>query len=67
MTSKSVAIISATLITLSLSLAQAAVKMPGTITVADLAKETLARKSSGIKVTFSCFSPHDYLVYDGLL
>jgi len=45
MTKKSISITSAMLITLSLPLAQAAVKMAGTITVADFAKETLAKKT----------------------
>lgn len=45
MTRKSISITSVMLITLSLSLAQAAVKMPGTITIADLAKDTLAKKT----------------------
>ena len=39
MTKKSISISSAMLITLSLPLAHAGVGMPGTITVADLAKE----------------------------
>ena len=45
MTKKSISITSAMLITLSLPLAHAGVGMPGTITVADLAKETLAKKT----------------------
>ncbi len=45
MTNKSISITSAMLITLSLPLAHAGVGMPGTITVADLAKETLAKKT----------------------
>jgi len=45
MTKKSISITSAILITLSLPLAQAGIKMPGTITVADLARETLAKKT----------------------
>lgn len=45
MTSKSISIASAMLITLSLPLAHAGAGMPGTITVADLAKETLAKKT----------------------
>jgi hypothetical protein len=45
MTNKSISITSAMLITLSLPLAHAGVRMPGTITVADLAKETLAKKT----------------------
>jgi hypothetical protein len=45
MTNKSISITSAMLITLSLPLAYAGVGMPGTITVADLAKETLAKKT----------------------
>jgi hypothetical protein len=45
MTKKSISSISAMLITMSLPLAQAGVKMPGTITVADLARETLAKKT----------------------
>ena len=45
MTKKSMSITSAMLITLSLPLAHAGVGMPGTITVADLAKETLAKKT----------------------
>jgi hypothetical protein len=44
-TNKSISITSAMLITLSLPLAHTGVGMPGTITVADLAKETLARKT----------------------
>jgi hypothetical protein len=45
MTKQSSVITSALLITLSLALAHAGVGMPGTITVADLAEETLARKT----------------------
>jgi hypothetical protein len=45
MANKSISINSAILITLSLPLAHAGVGMPGTITVADLAKETLAKKT----------------------
>jgi hypothetical protein len=45
LTKKSISITSAMIITLSLSLAQAAVRMPGTISVADLASETLAKKT----------------------
>ena len=45
MTKTRLSITSAMLITLSLPLAHAGVGMPGTITVADLAKETLAKKT----------------------
>jgi hypothetical protein len=45
MTNRSISITLAMLITLSLPLAHAGVGMPGTITVADLAKETLAKKT----------------------
>jgi len=45
MTNKSISITSAMLITLSLPLAQAGVEMPGTVTVADLARETLAKRT----------------------
>ena len=45
MTKKNISITSAMLITLSLPLAQAGVGMPGTITVADLARETAAKKT----------------------
>jgi len=45
MTKKSISITSVMLITLSLPLAHAGVGMPGTITVADLARETLAKKT----------------------
>jgi hypothetical protein len=45
MTRKSISLTAAMLITLSLPLAQAAVKMPGTLTIADLARETLAKKT----------------------
>ena len=45
MTMKSISITSAMLIALSLPLAHAGVRMPGTITVAELAKETLAKKT----------------------
>jgi hypothetical protein len=45
MTDKSISISFAMLITLSLPLAHAGVGMPGTITVADLAKETLAKRT----------------------
>jgi hypothetical protein len=45
MTKKNISIAAAMLITLSLPLAQAGVGMPGTITVADLARETVARKT----------------------
>jgi hypothetical protein len=45
MTSESTSITCAILITLSLPLAHAGVGMPGTITVADLAKETQAKKT----------------------
>lgn len=45
MTKKSISIRFAMLITLSLPLAQAAGRTPGTITVADLSKEALAKKT----------------------
>ena len=45
MTKKSLSITSAMLIALSFPLAHAGVRMPGTITVAELAKETLAKKT----------------------
>ena len=45
MTMKNISITTAILITLSLPLAQAGVGMPGTITVAELARETAARKT----------------------
>ena len=45
MTMKNISITTAMLTTLSLPLAQARVGMPGTITVADLARETAARKT----------------------
>jgi len=45
MTKTGIFITSTVLITLSLPLAQAAIRVPGSITVADLAKETLARKT----------------------
>ncbi len=45
MTLKSISVTSALLIALSLPLAHAGVRMPGTITVAELAKETLAKKT----------------------
>jgi hypothetical protein len=45
MTMKNISITTAMLITLSLPLAQAGVGMPGTITVAELARETAARKT----------------------
>jgi len=45
MTMKNISITTAMLITLSLPLAQARVGMPGTITVADLARETAAKKN----------------------
>ena len=45
MTKKNISITTAMLITLSLPLAQAGVGMPGTITVADLARETAAKKT----------------------
>jgi hypothetical protein len=45
MTNKTISITSAMLFTLSLPLAHAGVGMPGTITIADLAKETLAKKT----------------------
>jgi hypothetical protein len=45
MTMKNISITTAMLITLSLPLAQAGVGMPGTITVADLARETAAKKT----------------------
>ena len=45
MTIKNISITTAMLITLSLPLAQAGVGMPGTITVAELARETAARKT----------------------
>jgi hypothetical protein len=45
MTKRSISITSAMLIALSLPLAQAGVGMPGTITVAELARETLAKKT----------------------
>jgi hypothetical protein len=45
MTKKNISITTAMLITLSLPLAQAGVGMPGTITVADLARETVAKRT----------------------
>ena len=45
MTKKNISITTAMLITLSLPLAQAGVEMPGTVTVADLARETLAKRT----------------------
>jgi hypothetical protein len=45
MTMKSISTASAMLITLSLSVAQAVVRVPTSISVADLAKETLAKKT----------------------
>jgi len=45
MTKKIISITTAMLITLSLPLAQAGVEMPGTVTVADLARETLAKRT----------------------
>ena len=45
MTNKTIFMTSAILMTLSLPLAHAGVRMAGTITVADLAKETLAKKT----------------------
>ncbi len=45
MTKKNISITTAMLVTLSLPLAQAGVGMPGTITVADLARETSAKKT----------------------